>query len=52
MSCDSRRNGGRTSLKRSFRLRAFWLKRIKVISLVTNHAVYLDFAVTHHALPA
>jgi len=50
--CDSRRNGGRTRSKRSFRLRAFWLKRVRVISLVNADAGYLGLVVTHPALPA
>ncbi len=50
--CDSRRNGGRTRSKRSFRPRAFWLKRVRVISLVNADAVYLGLVVTHPALPA
>ncbi len=52
MSRGSRRNGDPATLERWVRLRAFWLKRIKVISLVRHHAVYVSFAVTHHALPA
>jgi len=28
----------------------FWLKRVRVLSLVRRYAVYLGFALTHHAL--
>ena len=50
--CDSRWNGGRTRSERSSRLRAVWLKHVRVISLVNSDAVYLGLVVTHHTLPA
>ncbi len=52
ISRGSRRNGDQTKAKRSVRLRAFWLKRVMAISLVTGDAVYLGLTVIHHALPA